>query len=657
MRNVFTALILIAPLCLQAQDVYNKDSLWQAFNKSSADTNRVNILIQLGQQYEGNLPDSALALYNQAYELSQSLNYKKGVLKFYANATYIYNMQGKYDTSLVLNLQSVQLAKDINNEERLLASLTNVGSTYLYLEEFEKSIEYSLQALEIAEPKKNNRALTVLYSNLANVYRSLKRYDQASEYATRGLALARKVNNPYNISAALITVGLVRNFQMRADDAIPYFEEAILTARKLGDLFTLLSALVNLNDANMKLGNYPALEPICREALKVAEQIDDPAGVAIGNRGLGYYYLYARNLPESERYAQIALSHALRHGLKHHASQAYVLLSELALLKNKNRLYQLYQVKSDSIQEIIFSEQRAKNIQRLELQFQMRQRERQLQELQLQTELKEKNLRQSKWLIASLLGLLLVIAFSAWMQVRATRQRKELAERESELNKAKVAQLENERQLLASQAVINGQEQERGRLAKDLHDGLGGMLSGIKFSLSHMKSNMILDADNALQFERSLDMLDHSISELRRVAHNMMPEVLVKFGLGEALKGYCESFRQSKVFDINFQLLGEAKRLESNTEIISFRIAQELLNNVMKHAKATQVLVQLSMQINEINLTIEDNGVGFDTNALNSSRGAGWASIQSRVDFLKGKVDVQSSINAGTSVHVTIPLA
>ena len=159
-----------------------------------------------------------------------------------------------------------------------------------------------------------------------------------------------------------------------------------------------------------------------------------------------------------------------------------------------------------------------------------------------------------------------------------------------------------------------------------------------------------------LLFERSLDMLDHSISELRRVAHNMMPEVLVRFGLSEALKSYCDSLRSSQLFKIDYQSIGKEDRLPEKTEIFIFRIVQELLNNVVKHARASHVLVQLARHANEVSITIEDNGTGF-TPENRQSGGAGLSSVQSRVDYLKGKLDLQSSPGQGTSIHITIPVS
>ena len=155
--------------------------------------------------------------------------------------------------------------------------------------------------------------------------------------------------------------------------------------------------------------------------------------------------------------------------------------------------------------------------------------------------------------------------------------------------------LETEKQLTATEAVLKGEEQERTRLAKDLHDGLGGMLSGIKYSFQTMKRNLIMTPENQQAFERSMDMLDSSIKEMRRVAHNMMPEALVKFGLDTALKDFCNDINQSGALQVNYQSIGmENAVLDQTTAITIYRIVQELINNTMKHAAAKTAIVQVS---------------------------------------------------------------
>ncbi|MBK7289894.1 MAG: hypothetical protein IPI78_06445 [Chitinophagaceae bacterium] len=224
-----------------------------------------------------------------------------------------------------------------------------------------------------------------------------------------------------------------------------------------------------------------------------------------------------------------------------------------------------------------------------------------------------------------------------------------------ELQQRRITELETEKQLTATEDVLKGEEKERTRLAKDLHDGLGGMLSGIKHSLNAMKGNLVMTPENHQAFERSMDMLDSSIREMRRVAHNMMPEALVKFGLDTALKDFCNDINQSGALQINYQSIGLGNvEVEQTTSITIYRIVQELINNTMKHAAAKSAIVQVSKTDKAISITVEDDGKGFNTLVLEGTKGIGWSNIQSRVEYLKGKLDVQSEPGKGTSVHIEL---
>jgi len=140
------------------------------------------------------------------------------------------------------------------------------------------------------------------------------------------------------------------------------------------------------------------------------------------------------------------------------------------------------------------------------------------------------------------------------------------------------------------------------------------------------------------------------------VAHNMMPEMLIRFGLDEALRDYCQSVSNTKLVAVRYQSFGFGSRfgsrLDSQAEIIVYRIVQELLNNILKHAAATEVLVQLVREATRLNVLVEDNGRGFDTGVLENNKGAGWTNIRSRVDYLKGKIDVHSETGKGTSATI-----
>jgi signal transduction histidine kinase len=304
---------------------------------------------------------------------------------------------------------------------------------------------------------------------------------------------------------------------------------------------------------------------------------------------------------------------------------------------------------SDSTQSTIFNEQIASNIQNLEAQFKSSQQLAQIQQL-------EEQANRNRIFILSLVAAFFAVITIVVLVYRTYSQRKKILDRDSLLQQSRIEQLEKEKQLLASEAIIRGQEEERTRMAKDLHDGLGGMLSGVKFSLTNMKVNTILDADSTLVFERALDMLDHSIQELRRVAHNMMPEVLINFGLSEAVRGYCESIQQTKLITIEFNSIGMTERVSKEVEIQSFRIIQELLNNVLRHANAQQVVVQLSKHDDHLFITVEDDGKGFDVAVMSDKNSAGLANIRNRLNLLKGTMEIDSTPDKGTSVEINIAL-
>ena len=266
------------------------------------------------------------------------------------------------------------------------------------------------------------------------------------------------------------------------------------------------------------------------------------------------------------------------------------------------------------------------------------------------------SIRQKSTFNYILLGSLVVLLLVAFLIYRNLRHRQQLARQQDELQQQHILELEKDKQLVAVDSMLKGQQEERSRLAKDLHDGLGGMLSGIKYSLSNMKDNLIITADNMTVFERSLDMIDGSIRELRRVAHNLMPEMLIKFGLEETLREYCHTIDATKMLAVKYQSLGMDTRLDSSVEIIVYRLVQELLNNTLKHAAATEVLVQLIKDDSRLSIVVEDNGKGFNTACLEMSKGAGWTNIRSRVDYLKGQLDISSGAGKGTMVNIEIPL-
>ncbi|NLT02698.1 MAG: sensor histidine kinase, partial [Bacteroidales bacterium] len=241
---------------------------------------------------------------------------------------------------------------------------------------------------------------------------------------------------------------------------------------------------------------------------------------------------------------------------------------------------------------------------------------------------------------------------------------------ERRLAQEKVALLEREKRLVATQAVMEGETAERSRLARDLHDGLGGMLSVIKLNLHQVKKSDLMVPDDVGRLDNVLGLLDQSMQELRRVAHNMMPEALVKYGLKAALADFCRNIENA-----HYHYFGEEKRLDPNLEVTVYRTAFELVNNALKHAEAKAINIQVVQQSDRLALTVHDDGKGFDTKSLTHTdaasdksvdavtgqaadasaqkpSGHGLSNIANRAAAYGGTMDILSAPGQGTEITV-----
>jgi signal transduction histidine kinase len=208
---------------------------------------------------------------------------------------------------------------------------------------------------------------------------------------------------------------------------------------------------------------------------------------------------------------------------------------------------------------------------------------------------------------------------------------------------------------LATRAIINAEENERKRIAADLHDGVGQMMSAAKMNLSAFESEISFkDEAQKISFENLISLVDESCKEIRSVSHQMMPNALLKSGLASAVKEFLDKI-DNRIIKISLHAEGLQQRLDSNTETVLYRVIQECVNNVIKHSGANKLDISLIKDADGISVTVEDNGHGFDTADKKKFEGIGLKNINSRVTFLKGTVDFDSSPGKGTLVAIHVP--
>jgi signal transduction histidine kinase len=322
---------------------------------------------------------------------------------------------------------------------------------------------------------------------------------------------------------------------------------------------------------------------------------------------------------------------------------------------NNDRAYELA-MQTIQLKDTLIAETNTRQINMLGAMYERESQEKKIASLQSERELqKAESAEQSllnKLFIASIVALL-GLGYLGFTNFRKGQQ---LAQNQQELQRQKISELEKDKQLLGIDAMMKGQEEERGRIAKDLHDGLGGLLSGTKLSLMTLKDKLTLSPEEHVQFDKSLSMLDNTMEDLRKVAQNLMPGALMRYGLYEALRDFCEHIQFSTGIRMIYERFGEPSKPDKTAAVFIYRIVQELVNNAVKHAEASQIIVQLTTNGNMVRITVEDDGKGFDKRDLYTAKGAGMTNINYRVTYLHGQLDVQSSPGNGTSINIELTI-
>lgn len=246
--------------------------------------------------------------------------------------------------------------------------------------------------------------------------------------------------------------------------------------------------------------------------------------------------------------------------------------------------------------------------------------------------------------------MLALIALLLW---RGLRTRQWLALREKELHSEQVDQLLSQQEIKSINAMLEGQEKERDRVGKDLHDRLGSMLGGIKAQLGALEDRVVQVQQDA-QFKKAQHLLDQTVGELRQISHDMAASTLSRFGLESALKNLRDTLHIRGRLSVELSVFGLDQRLERSVEIAAYRIIQELVSNALKHAKATELSIDVNRSPGRLSVIVTDNGVGFDP--ARNSEGMGLGNVRSRAASLGGTAQVDSSPGAGTTVSVVCPI-
>jgi signal transduction histidine kinase len=326
---------------------------------------------------------------------------------------------------------------------------------------------------------------------------------------------------------------------------------------------------------------------------------------------------------------------------------AYDRLARIAALQKDYALAYSYQQKSYEILSDIKIKEKRNAVYALQAAVNKSKRDQIIADKEWALALSQYRLQKSYIIIGVVILIIVLGTMVAYLLYRSAQRKQQL----------KWQQVQQEKELVQLKAIMKGEEQERARIAREIHDGVMVQFAAVKMNLQNIpiqhQQDSVMSYVQSPYFNNIVSQLDRASQELRMTSHHLMPDYLLQSGLVEALYYFCNNITKHQNITLSFQWHGELLPLQQEPMLHIYRIVQELMQNIIKHAQAQKVLVQiLSTDDGWLTLTIEDDGVGYQTQ--NTAAGMGLNNLEKRVQLLNGKLDIKSTIGEGTSVYIEL---
>lgn len=588
---------------------------------------RIKAMLHKGRDYIWESPDSTIAWMQDVIRQSNAMCYPDGLVEANMNLGLAAMGQGDFEKSFTFYREAEKYIPFSPKKNILLGALyINIGVTYVYQANYDQASRYCYLVLQLLiRQKAGNSNIIMAYNNLADILLKMGQYDQADYYIEQGEHLARTSNNG-SVMAYLFSnkgdIATGRKNYTRADSCYKAawhyahqsknqeVEQAILNSigkmllqqDKPSDAVPFLKRASELN-----LRNYPYYSSI------------------MPRYNLGEALYKTGHYKEAEKILLAALDKATKTGIRENKLNALATLAAVyERLGQQGKALEQRKI-FIGLQDSLLNKEKIQAVNQMEVKYRTAEKDKELVSKQLEIAMQKRRIGQKNLWIA----LIICGAVSAGLLFLAVYR--------SNRHLQTIAVLE---------AMMEGEEKERSRIARELHDGIGGMLAAVQMRLSTLQQNTGMD--------EVATMIKSTSAEVRKTAHNLMPDIIKRHTFLEALQLYCVTLNHaSSTMQVTLQVHEPIHVRNKETELSLYRIVQELLQNVVKHAHASEVTIQVHQQNNRLNIMVEDNGMGFDT--VKVSSGLGMHNIKLRVHRLNGDLQVESSPDHGTTATISIP--
>jgi len=659
-RYLILLIIVNAFINVQAQS----DSLLAVWNnKTEADTNRAKALQSLlWKEYIFSKPDSALLLNKMLLDFCVEKGLKGLQIKAIVNNGVVNYLTGNFMEALDYYKEALEPALEHGNKPTLARIYNNIALIHMEQGLYKSALENYYKTLSIAEHLNDKELIAMATGNIGLLYQQQNNQEQAIKYHAKSFQLSDGLADQRGAANSLLNLGVIYkekgehekaiNYYMKARDKFVEAKEAIGEAACYNNLGTLYFDM-NRNG----LGNRDTL--LSRSlyynsmAYDIRKKTSNIKG-AIGSKiNLANVYMEKKDFQKAITLASEALKEAQKQGLVYESRNAASLLSDcyrkLGKYKEALDMYELH----ISMRDSLMNEKNIEETARYKFQYEFEKKAladslenaNRLENLSLsyQIEIGRKRTERNIYISISIVILLLI---SMIYQRRVSKNRLVLKEKD--------AQYQDELML----ATIASQEQERRRIARDLHDEVGAMLSTIKLNLGGVNMKLKKIGINEDLTSETKSLLDDTIKNVRQISKDLLPPTLEEFGLSQALTALCEKIESASGIRISKKIQTIEPRLTIEQELALYRVVQEMINNALKHAEASEFSIHLESNMGEVQLCFSDNGKGFDMNEIKSSHlvrtGLGLKNLENRVKVAGGKMKFESVLGKGTRIEITI---
>lgn len=644
MKTKFTILLffLIGGFYCSAQNQKKIDSLMVVGKKMTLDSNKVKNRLKISELYRGVNNTKAEEFALEAIQLGRKIKWVAHYPNLYLNLSKVHNVLSNYSNAIEILDSTIKYTGGQSDCNCYLAEYQlQYLFNYSYSRNYEKAYQHGIKALKLAEETKNQNQIARINLRLGEVRQNLNDFEGAVKSYERSMDVCKKNNLEYilNLNRWMLAKVYIDHYKDHPK-AYKLQKDLILSYRQLKDSAQLSGALNTTANGLIKNLRFSEAKIYLEEAYDIAQKVNYKLFTQYICFNLGKVALTEKRFDEAKRYFDEGLKIAKETNNKdalatvtNDLSNYYFAIHDFP--KAFSTEFEVEDINGTARSKAVMS-----SVADAETKYQTEKKERTIIEQQLQIS------KQRNWMMG-IIGAAIILLLGGLLYY-TNRQAKQKAKFDAEKLK-----LQTEK----TSAIVEAEEKERIRLAKELHDGVGPMLSIAKFQLENaMNQTKFISIEQESLFINTSTMIDDAAREIRTVSHDLMPNALLIQGLVSAVREFVNRLSLTGKVKVLLDVANLDERLPQLTETVLYRVLQELVGNVIKHSEATHVQIQLIRNEKELTMMIEDDGKGFDTAKIADYKGIGLKNIISRIDFLNGKVNFDSSPNSGTTVIVEVPL-